>query len=416
MNKKLFTQIRNEWRTNLWLFVELLLVSIVLWFIVDYIYVQTSTYTEPRGFNADHCYQIEMGYLTAKSPDFNPADSLVAENIDELVKRLERRPEIEAVSLSQNSFPYNGSNSGTLVRYDTIQAGTGDEYLVRRFVTPGFLRVFQYTGTRGETSEQLASLLKENTFFASDNIFRHKYHRELTPFVGKPFYLHGDSTKTYTLAASLQTVRYMDYEPADISFCMVALLPRSMFNVGLELCVRVRPDRDVDFPERLKADSEKHFRIGNVFISEVRSFKDIRRNFQQMWANDIRNYVAGMGFLMLNIFLGLLGTFWFRTQQRRSEIALQLALGSTKGSVFGRLLIEALILLTVATVPAIVVDYNLAHAELNAWYNGTTLEPVRFFITILITWILIALMILLGIWFPARKATRIQPAEALHED
>ena len=49
MNKKLFTQIKNEWRSNLWLVTELLLVSVVLWYIVDYMYVQTSIYNEPRG-------------------------------------------------------------------------------------------------------------------------------------------------------------------------------------------------------------------------------------------------------------------------------------------------------------------------------------------------------------------------------
>lgn len=36
MNKKLFTQIKNEWRSNLWLVTELLLVSVVLWYIVVY--------------------------------------------------------------------------------------------------------------------------------------------------------------------------------------------------------------------------------------------------------------------------------------------------------------------------------------------------------------------------------------------
>lgn len=35
MNKKLFTQIKNEWRSNLWLVTELLLVSVVLWYIVE---------------------------------------------------------------------------------------------------------------------------------------------------------------------------------------------------------------------------------------------------------------------------------------------------------------------------------------------------------------------------------------------
>lgn len=414
MNKKLFKQIRNEWRTNLWLFIELLLVSVILWFIVDFFYVETMTYTEPRGFNADHCYRIEMGLLTAKSPDYNPADSLVRQDIDEMVKRLEHRPEIEAVSLSLNSFPYNPSNSGATLKYDTLHAGDS-QYLVRRMVTPGFLRVFRYTGTRGETSDQLASLLKENTFFASDNIFEHKYKKTLTPLLGKQFFID-DTTKTYTLAAVLKTVRYIDCQSAYESLSMVQLLPDTWYNLGCELCVRVKDNMDVDFINKLKADGEKQFRIGNLFISEVRSFKDLRQNFQQAWYNNLRNYATGMGFLMLNIFLGLFGTFWFRTQQRRSEIALQMALGSSKSSIFWRLLTEALLLLTIATIPAVIVDYNLAHAELNAWYNGSTIEPMRFLFAVCITWLLIAFMILLGIWFPARKATKIQPAEALHDD
>lgn len=39
MFKKLFTQIKNEWRSNLWLALEMLIVSVVLWFLVDYFYV-----------------------------------------------------------------------------------------------------------------------------------------------------------------------------------------------------------------------------------------------------------------------------------------------------------------------------------------------------------------------------------------
>lgn len=49
MNKKLFTQIRNEWRSNLWLALELLLVSVVMWYIIDLLYCRMATYLEPRG-------------------------------------------------------------------------------------------------------------------------------------------------------------------------------------------------------------------------------------------------------------------------------------------------------------------------------------------------------------------------------
>ena len=35
MNKKLLTQIKNEWRSNLLLVTELLLVCVSMWYIVD---------------------------------------------------------------------------------------------------------------------------------------------------------------------------------------------------------------------------------------------------------------------------------------------------------------------------------------------------------------------------------------------
>lgn len=43
MNKKLLKQIVNERRSNSWLFIELLLVSIVLWYVVDYMFVTLYT-------------------------------------------------------------------------------------------------------------------------------------------------------------------------------------------------------------------------------------------------------------------------------------------------------------------------------------------------------------------------------------
>ena len=412
MTKKLLTQIKNEWLSNLWLALELLVVSVVMWYVVDYLYTRAATYLEPRGFNIEHCYLIELGELTPKSPDYTPNKTRDDTHADiaELVERLRRRPEVEAVSLSQNSYPYNGSNSSGEVRYDTLQS---PEWTIRRMVTPDFVRVFRYQGTRGETPEQLAEMLERGEFLASDNLYR-KYDHKLTEFVGKRFQLFGDTTKTYQLGAALQNVRYHDYDQARSSYCFLA--KQSFYYVGLELCVRVREGQDNNFITKLKEDSESQFRIGNLFISEIRSFHDIRRNFQQAWTNDIRNYVMGMGFLLLNIFLGLLGTFWFRTQQRRSEIALHKAHGATDGAIFRRLLSEGLLLLAVVTPIALVIDWNLAHLELNSWRNGTTLEWDRLLLCAGISFVLMAVMIAIGIGIPARKAMKVQPAEALHDE
>ena len=418
MNKKLFTQIRNEWRSNLWLALELLVVSVVMWYIIDLLYCRMATYLEPRGFDTEHCYLINMGVLTDKSPDYTPYSDThkQSDEVRELVERLRRRPEVEVVSLSLSAYPYNGSNGSAEVDYDTLHA---PRWTIRRIATPDFVRVFRYQGARGETSEQLAEILERGDFLASDNLYR-KYGVPMTSLVGKKeFYLFGDTTQTYRLGAALQNVRWDDYSQASTSYSMVYnmnLLPDDWINADNELCIRVRADRDQNFMENLKADSEKQFRIGNLYISDIKSFKDIRRSFQQGDTSQMRILVVGMGFLLLNIFLGLLGTFWFRTQQRRGEIALHKAMGATDGAVFGRLISEGIFLLLIVTVPAVIIDIVMAHFELNSWRNGTTLEWSRLAFCVAATFVLIAAMIGVGIGLPARRAMKVQPAEALHDE
>jgi putative ABC transport system permease protein len=416
MNKKLFTQIKNEWRGNTWLAIELLVVSVVMWFITDMLYVRIATYLEPRGFDISHCYLIEMGMLNEKSPDYveySKGDE--QRDVLELLNRIQHRPDVEAASLSINSYPYNGSNGTTSMQLQGDSVIISN-WLIRRFVTPDFVRVFRYEGANGETPEQLAQMLEEGKFLASENVYNHKKlgNRNLKDYIGKPFYLHGDTTQTYTLGTALKTVRYDDFQQARNSYSMMQKIYwyRSYF----ELCVRVRPEHDKDFIARLKADSESQYRIGNVFISNIRSFKDIRQSFQQRQYNEMRNNYTGMAFLLVNIFLGLLGTFWFRTQQRKSEIALHKAHGATNQMVFTRLLSEGWLLLLIVTPIALLIDFNLAHAELNAWHNGTTLEWDRLLFCGGISFALIALMIAIGIGIPARKAMKIDPAEALHNE
>ena len=416
MNKKLFSQIKNEWRTNLGLAIELLLVSVVMWWITDNLYCIGATYFEPRGFNTEHCYLIEMGKLTDKSPDYTErTNKQQSKDIHELANRLRQRPEIEAVSLSINSYPYNGSNSTINMRLadDTLKA---NNWVIRRAVSPDFVKVFRYEGAKGETPEQLTEILARGEIIVSDNLFTSTYKRPMpmTDYIGRRIYLNNDTTHSYPLGASVKVVRYSDFQSGKNARTL--MFGHSFWNTEAELCVRVRANQDVDFIERLKADSEKQLRVGNIYISNIRSFKDIRRNFQQGQYNKVRDSITTMVFLLVNIFLGLFGTFWFRTQQRKCEIALHKAHGATNRMVFTRLVSEGWLLLLIITPLALAIDFNLAYAELNGWYNGTTLEVGRFLLCGAISFLLIALMIAIGIGIPARKAMKIDPAEALHDE
>ncbi len=96
-------------------------------------------------------------------------------------------------------------------------------------------------------------------------------------------------------------------------------------------------------------------------MGEVTEISAIRELTQSEEVATIRNFIVVMVFLLLCIFLGLLGTFWFRTQQRVSEIAIRKVNGATGADIFRRLIGEGLLLLLIVTPVAVLLDYGVAH-------------------------------------------------------
>jgi putative ABC transport system permease protein len=157
------------------------------------------------------------------------------------------------------------------------------------------------------------------------------------------------------------------------------------------------------------------FNVGNCYIQSIQSFDDIRYSFQLDTVNALKKRGFIMLFLLVNIFLGIIGTFWYRTQQRRPELGLRIALGSSLSGLNFLLIGEGLMLLLLAAVPALVICYHIGSADLtDAWQMKWGVA--RFVPGAVITLLFMILMIAAGIWYPSRQAMRIQPAEALHEE
>lgn len=411
MNRKLFTQIRNEWKSNLWLAIELLIVSVVIWYISDFMYVKFDYYMKPRGFDIENCYLLMVSELTEKAPDYKEVSwSQSMADKQELLDRLSRRPEIEAAALSNNSRPYTGSNSGISLHLDTMHT---QGYVIRRYVTPDFVKVFRYQGMNGETPGQLAEIIDRGELIPSDNTFNH-YGVPVTDLIGREAYIDYDTLSPKRIGASLLRVRYNDW--ADWGMDQTVVLKMPNLDYGNEWVVRVKENMDHNFAENLMKDADGELRVGNYYVSDVQSMADLRTNFQKMSTDQIRNYMTGMGFLLLNVFLGLLGTFWFRTQQRVKEIAIRKVTGATRRSVFGRLIGEGVLILSVVTLPALAVDFILAKYGYNTWYAGTFLAWDRMLICAGVSYLLILLMIVAGISIPANRAMKTEPALALHDE
>ncbi|MDE6135949.1 MAG: ABC transporter permease [Muribaculaceae bacterium] len=412
MSQKILKQIRNEWRSNVWLCVELLIVSVVLWYVTDFLVASYTISSRPLGFDVEHCYKLTFDQVSETSPEYVPYDDegqAAVRDLQQLLERLERRPEIEAVCVSANSHPYTGSNSGGAVTVDTLKASG---YNIFRYVQPDFMRVFRYEGLNGETPEELAEMLRQGKTLISANILEEHDIKDPSGFIGKRVYLYEDTLWSLTVGAVIKPVRYHDYMQGQMNRTVV--IPDVIWQ---DWTIRVRENMDKDIVEKLMADAETQFRVGNYYLANVEPFSRLRDNILRSEHTAQRNQLTIMAFLLVNIFLGMLGTFWFRTQQRVPDLAVRMVSGATRRQIFRLLTGEGLLLLTIMTPIALAIDLNLAHLELN-----TYLEPHGYFSwthVLLcggIAYGLMAIMIVAGIAVPASRAMRIAPAEALRDE
>lgn len=404
MTKKLFTQIRNEWKSNLWLLAELLVVSVVLWYVIDNLYCKYAIHSEPLGFDIEHCYKIELS-KTEEDETAPKHDEEENNDAEEILERLRRMPETDAICFSDWTAPYDLQQSFSNINYDTLSEN------IRTYrVSPEYVHVFRIEGTRGETPEEMAQILKRGDIILSGNVFEDK-GLDISTLIHKDgFYLYGNKDYTVNLGAVAKTVRYHDYVQGKYSKSI--FIPKK--NMSNTFYLRVKADKDDNFIENMFKKAEKGINVGNTYISNVCNMNDMKRVYLQEYNKNNMMYLAGMGFLLLNIFLGLLGTFWFRTQQRQNEIALHKVNGATKKDVFIRLICEGLLLTALVTLPALIIDFQIANAELNAVYNGTTMNFGRILLCAGLSAISICIMMIIGIGIPAFKALSIEPAQVLH--
>ena len=179
--------------------------------------------------------------------------------------------------------------------------------------------------------------------------------------------------------------------------------------------MRVRPEADSpEFAGRLFRELKDSLRVGNRYLSQVVPLHELRDQMLKYngVGNQVRTQLALAGFLLVNIFLGIIGTFWFRTSYRRGEMGLRMAMGSSRRSLYWLQIGEALGLVLIAFLPTLPITFNITIAELIE-VHAMPISRFRFFLCEGITLLLLWGMAFAGAWYPARQSTRLAPAEAL---
>jgi putative ABC transport system permease protein len=419
----MYTQIiKVIWRqraANAWIWAEILLVSVCLWYIVDDLYTRITLYLSPMGYDISNVYVVDLRTVTGENEQYRPQPAYgtsLGEDLLTVVSRISAYPGVEAVGLSASSLPYSYARNYSNLRRVNYETGDtlSSEQMRRYFATPGYIHVFRYTTPEGNT-EALAGSLRPNyriiTADAAGQMFPEG------DAAGKLLFYNDDSIGQYA-AAVMNPVRFGDFDTYTPTFInlleerVVAGEVNEFIFQSIDVTLRATPSAGRDFAANFRREMQQQLRYHNIYMLNIRPFHDIRARYIRTDVNETKMYLAGVFFLLINIFLGIVGTFFFRTGQRLGEMGLRIALGSTTARLRSLLIGEGLFLLLFAFVPAAIIALNLGLKEVTD-VETMPFTATRFLLCQAVAFLLTALMITVGVWFPSRKVITLQPAEAL---
>lgn len=426
--------LKNLWsrrRRNGWLLAELILVAILSWYIFDPVMVVTYERHLPLGYDADRLCMVSVGMLPQEAPGYEPqaADSAsLMQTYLNLVDRARQHPDVEQAT-PVLSFVYPGAmgtgTSSFIAEGDSVaHTALFIEFLPHThfFETYGF-----QSGKGSMSAAQLSDLDNGDYYIMTEDLlegmFRTHIYRNQ-----RCWKVNGTDTFYTAVKGTVKSCKYLsDKRPVPIVFMPLQnpdiLSSLDNMRIVVRLKEGVRMER---FLHDFRPWMLRQLRIGNLYARELQSYDEINaaREFSDSTVLYRRSLSIAL-FFLVNLCLGVIGTFWMQTRTRREEVGVMLSYGATPHRIRLLLLGEGTALTTLATFIGCFIYLQYAFSEgLNT--GSSLMEAVtpswvdnfglHFFLVSLMVYVILLLVVWIGIYIPARRISSISPTEALRDE
>lgn len=426
--------LKNLWsrrRRNGWLLAELILVAILSWYIFDPVMVVTYERHLPLGYDADRLCMVSVGMLPQEAPGYEPqaADSAsLMQTYLNLVDRARQHPDVEQAT-PVLSFVYPGAmgtgTSSFIAEGDSVaHTALFIEFLPHThfFETYGF-----QSGKGSMSAAQLSDLDNGDYYIMTEDLlegmFRTHIYRNQ-----RCWKVNGTDTCYTAVKGTVKSCKYLsDKRPVPIVFMPLQNpdIRSSLDNMRIVVRLKegVRMER---FLHDFRPWMLRQLRIGNLYARELQSYDEINaaREFSDSTVLYRRSLSIAL-FFLVNLCLGVIGTFWMQTRIRREEVGVMLSYGATPHRIRLLLLGEGTALTTLATFIGCFIYLQYAFSEgLNT--GSSLMEAVtpswvdnfglHFFFVSLMVYVILLLVVWIGIYIPACRISSISPTEALRDE
>ena len=443
--KQIFKNLWSQRAQNVWLLAELVLVCFVAWKQLDPIAVRMYYRSLPKGIDCERLVVAHTAPTDTRWYESDNVDRVFRQKINVLKRKLQAIDEVEQVCIlypikgllaPRNMFSHSVDDEGEQYLYgdDSVHV-----YETSYIKNEHFFETYGIHAAEGSpTAEELS---KSNEGFVISRSLAERLYGSAKAAIGKEIrhrmIFTDDKIGEYEWVSSSHIQGVVeDVHVSDTSFDTWRVYWGTpdcpLIYAHSQLVIRLKPDADVR-----RFVEEQNFRL-RQFTSEglaivsFTPYEDIATSKNQfaspMLSYDFNLSVATALFFLINLCLGVIGTFWMQTKRRTEESGIMRAFGATRWRIMGMFLAEGFVLTTLSMIITSILYLNYVKTGLGSLCINPQLpqcqpdptwvadKPLHFCILAGIVYLVILIVVSIGITIPAWNICRTKPVEALREE
>lgn len=424
--------LKNLWtrrRQHVWLCVELVLISVVSWFVIDPLFVEVyDIFVEPDGFDTSSlCCLRPMNDYDDAWADPEPLEK----DLNVIKNKILEMDEVESLCFETSWFLFSDVYQHSYVSLpgDTTKSCYGVVNWVID-VDNDYFKTYGYKVIAGNPNEEDGAIITRS-------VAEKLYGK--TDVCGATISIWNASERRVEEDVDDKKIIAVieDVKMGKNFNCRHSIFYRSksrQFSAASVECILVRLKAGVDadaFCERLRPTMQKELSSGKMYVCEAETFDNqVTQSLRfHGYTGYLRRYISLAVFFMFCLCLGTIGTFWLQTRKRKEEIGIRRSFGASKRRIMREFLTEGFVLTTICHIVGCFLflqyaisfglsrglmrtDMPLSHIN-DSWLNH--FAP-HFLAVGTFIYLIILLTVSIGILIPAWNIVRTKPVEALRDE
>ncbi|MDE6018454.1 MAG: ABC transporter permease [Muribaculaceae bacterium] len=413
------------------LLVEVVVVTIIGWLIIEPVAINTTKYLMPAGYDYDRLVMLTIDCLDEQSHLYDESyeNTERKKMYGNLLRMIREREGVENATLtSYQSFEMNGRSSNGM-HADSIYIKKGVENLdfnmtsIIFFPKTDFFATFGIKDANGKLFQEPE--MTEGSYIISNSVAKALFPE--TTAIGKEIFPVSDWCPYAITAAGITAdMPYVKGDGRIGTYYQVSDIDGWASPHAITMRLRDGVNKR-KFIENLTTDLSR-YRSGNFYLTHPVSMSDQRDEIFAEKQRDLTQKWIIVAFFFVNVFLGVAGTFYVQCKTRIPDAGVMRAFGAPRSAIIRNIVGEALITTFIGWIigSAIYLIYLKSKGfpmETDASPIMQYLRPMwhdtklgRYSVIGGIILLLLLVTSALGAWLPARKVGRVPIVDSLHDE